>query len=117
MRAKPDGLTPVALRAKRPLTAPSRPLSLRILFTVLWQSCPGKWGPQRQGVPTEHQLIGSACRLQGGLNLLLLRGLSGVAELPFLRPYRVSPRTTKGFDPDPYRVSPSTPIVVDLGPL
>ena len=27
VRAKPDGLTPVALRAKRPLIAPSRPSS------------------------------------------------------------------------------------------
>ena len=35
----------------------------------------------------------------------------------FLRPYRGRPRTLKGFDPDPYRVSPSTTIVVDLGPL
>ena len=30
MRAKPDGLTPVALRAKRPLIAPSRPSSSRL---------------------------------------------------------------------------------------
>ena len=41
----------------------------------------------------------------------------GVAEPPFLRPYKGRPQTLKGFDPDPYRVSPSTPIVVDLGPL
>ena len=30
VRAKPDGLTPVALRAKRPLIAPSRPSSSRL---------------------------------------------------------------------------------------
>ena len=30
MRAKPDGLTPVALRAKRPLITPSRPSSSRL---------------------------------------------------------------------------------------
>ena len=31
VRAKPDGLTPVALRTKRPLIAPSRPSSSRLL--------------------------------------------------------------------------------------
>ena len=31
--------------------------------------------------------------------------------------YKGRPQTLKGFDPDPYRVSPSTLIVVDLGPL
>ena len=43
LRAKPDGLTPVALRAKRPLTAPSRPSSSRLgpLSSVLGA---GKWG-------------------------------------------------------------------------
>ena len=30
MRAKPDGLTSVALRVKRPLIAPSRPSSSRL---------------------------------------------------------------------------------------
>ena len=40
VRAKPDGLTPVALRAKRPLIAPSRPSASRLsrpscLFVVL----------------------------------------------------------------------------------
>ena len=30
---------------------------------------------------------------------------------------KASSRTLKGFDPDHYRVSPSTTIVVDLGPL
>ena len=33
MRAKPDGLTPVALRAKRPLIAPSRPSSSRLFVS------------------------------------------------------------------------------------
>ena len=38
VRAKPDGLTPVALRAKRPLIAPSRPSSSRLVDyrVVLW---------------------------------------------------------------------------------
>ena len=41
----------------------------------------------------------------------------GALKRPILRPYKGPPRTTKGFDPDHYRVSPSTTIVVDLGPL
>ena len=36
---------------------------------------------------------------------------------PIFRPHKVPFWTLKGFDPDPYRVSPSTTIVVDLGPL
>ena len=44
VRAKPDGLTPVALRAKRPLIAPSRPSPSRLvrLSSVLAQES-GAW--------------------------------------------------------------------------
>ena len=43
VRAKPDGLTPLALQAKRPLIAPSRPSSSRLgpLSSLLGA---GKWG-------------------------------------------------------------------------
>ena len=36
---------------------------------------------------------------------------------PFRSPLKGLSRTLKGFDPDHYRVSPPTTIVVDLGPL
>ena len=64
----------------------------------------------------------SVLRGRGRFGALRLHALfSGAAEPPLLgallRPYRGRPRTLKGFDPDHYRVSPSTTIVVDLGPL
>ena len=63
----------------------------------------------------------SVARLPRVLFSVLRSLFSGAAEPPLLgallRPYRGRPRTLKGFDPDHYRVSPSTTIVVDLGPL
>ena len=55
--------------------------------------------------------------LDAGFPLCVLLGFSYVPKGAFADPYRVSPRTLKGFASDHYRVSTPTPIVVDLGPL
>ena len=55
--------------------------------------------------------------LDAGFPLCVLLGFSYVPKGAFADPYRVSPRTLKGFASDHYRVSTPTLIVVDLGPL
>ena len=129
IRAKPDGLTPVALRAKRPLTAPSRPSSSRLAGFPKNTETRGMGTVERPAGPSgevPRPSRPSCLRGNPSVPFFVLRGGSAAPTLlyrdltepnppsqspkkrlsktlftPLLRPYKGPPWTTIRVDPRP----------------